>query len=170
MTHQQTYHQLLSLQVASYIEAEPNYCFGNAWDAVAQIPELFFEGRYVEGWSIMQLTGKIWVIEHAWAELPPPTYGIVDPSAILLPLEAVPLYYPGMRLRREETLSIKGEWLPHVRDSGAFGEDGMGHPAYRAAYEEAVRVAKELASSSIPPMEVLIRPARGGDERRQVAI
>jgi hypothetical protein len=73
-------------------------------------------------------------MEHGWlvsgAQL-------IDPTLVLslVPDRAV-FFYPGVIPSWSETDGLENELFPHVRFSG-FGEDGMGHPGYRSAYEAA---------------------------------
>jgi hypothetical protein len=152
----------LSQVVALASEAVPRRCTTNAWRALICLPVVFFpHGEYVEGWIVYETGTQVVVVEHCWCELAPgQTRHIVDPSIVFLVERGQPVqYFPGVRRSWKETEALEGEWFPHVR-FGDYGEDGMGHPAYRAAHDEAVRKGTELADISAPPKELAVHCAQ----------
>lgn len=152
----------LSHVVALASEAVPHVCTVNAWRALICLPDVFFPGgEYVEGWMVYETSTQVKVVEHCWCELAPGQIRhIVDPSIVFLVERGQPVrYFPGVRRSWKETEALEGQWFPHVRFED-FGEDGMGHPAYRAAHDEAVRTGAALANASSPPKELAVHSAQ----------
>lgn len=147
-----------SWAVAFAIEALPNRCYRNAWNALIQLPDLFVQGHYVEGWVVFEETNRVVVVEQSWCTLPDGL--IVDPSLILLlsPGQCVH-YFAGMALNRKQTRALEGASLPHVCYDGQYGADGMGHAAYKAAYQAALHAASCKAALSSPPKEISLQKA-----------
>lgn len=123
----------LSLTIARRIIAVPKRCWGNALTALRTQRQLG-KAYYVEGWLVKD---KPLVIEHGWVELPDGR--IIDPTYALLVVQqsvgAPPAYFPGVRYSRKELKGIQLKALPCVWKSGGF--EGLQHPQYKKAYEEA---------------------------------
>jgi hypothetical protein len=160
----------LSLIVAQAIVAEPHVCTTNAWRALICLPEVFYPaGEYVEGWIAYE-TGEsqVFVVEHCWVELASEKFQhIIDPSIVfLVPQGQHVEYFAGVRRSWRETEALEGEWFPHVLFED-YGEDGLGHPGYRAAFEQASRYGEALAQASTPARELVIHhaklPVAGGE-------
>jgi hypothetical protein len=149
----------LSLRVAVVVEAQPNGCYLNAWLAVLSLPDLFSKGHLIEGWMVLETESTVEVIEHGWCELADGR--IIDPSLpFLIPTGEHISYFAGVRHRQEEVRALEGQMFPQARFDGQYGEDGLGHPQYRAAYQAAVEKAQWLASHRQPEKEVVIEPAQ----------
>jgi hypothetical protein len=133
----------LSLYVAQLSGAQPNHCFHAAWEAIINFVS---DGSYVEGWIVLEIDDEIEVIEHAWCTFSDGT--IVDPAMVLVVGPEVPmLYFTGIEYTREEALSFEDEWLPRVRFT-QYGDDGMDHADYKAAYDNALARAEERATTT----------------------
>jgi hypothetical protein len=154
----------LSRQVAAAIQARPFHCAANAWRALVTFPERFRQGgRLVEGWYVIEEGRRVTLNEHVWCELADGQ--IVDPSVLLLVSETTPVYYfPGLNRDYAETEALEGQLFPHVRFDGLHGDDGLGHPGYRAAREAARRKVYELALATTPPKAMQFLTARDPDE------
>lgn len=138
------YDYWLSVMVAIIVEARPLCCWRNAALAVLSLPELFEGGQYVEGWTIFVSERSIRVLEHGWSMTH--DHRIVDPSLILLEEEANSIeYFSGAIYTRDQLQqTIGGAILPLICYAG-YGNDGMGHPGYKAAYERAFQHALDKA-------------------------
>lgn len=149
-----------SRQIASLIEANPNTCFDNAWHTFLLFPDLFQQtGRFIEGWWVIDLPDEVILNEHGWCELEDGT--ICDPTVVSLLPEEVPVYYyPGVVRRWEEVARLVEEekWFPYVR-FGEFGEDGLLHPAYKAAREAALQRMHALANATTLPKKTTVMSA-----------
>ncbi|HEU5377489.1 MAG TPA: hypothetical protein VFV38_18865 [Ktedonobacteraceae bacterium] len=144
----------LSVFLAALTAAEPNCCFQNAWEIISALPHL--DATYVEGWLVLAWEDAILVIEHGWACLPDAR--ILDPSIIFLVGPKEPLAsFAGVTSTPQEALAFRGEMLPRVCTT--HGPDGMGHPEYKAAYDQALRLAQSLASQTRPHRRVIIQRA-----------
>ena len=126
-----------SFLAAYHIQAQPYRCWRNAALAVHLLPEVFADGgRYVEGWIVLPRQHHLAIIEHGWCQLADGT--IVDPSILLVEQPSQPIFYfAGLTLTPEQ---VQEQWpgavLPLVCHS-KYGRDGMQHPGYRHAYEQA---------------------------------
>ena len=147
-----------SALVAFLAGSQPNACFKDAWEALINLPQWFRHGTYVEGWIVIELASEILVIEHGWCMLPDGR--VVDPAIVFLigPEQSV-IYFPGVAYTWEETLAFEGELLPHVWETSKGG-DGMQHPAYKAAYEEALKIATRLSITYDPHKKLAIHTAQ----------
>lgn len=141
----------LSRFLAAAIDAQPFQCSRNAWRTLVEFPELFrVGGRLVEGWFVIEESERITINEHVWCELA--TGQIVDPSVLLLVPATTPVFYfPGVARDYAETEALEGELFPHVRFDGRHGEDGLGHPGYKAARQAALRKVYARAFTQQPP-------------------
>jgi len=153
------YDERLSALVALLVEARPLCCWRNAALAVFQLPEFFEGGHYVEGWMVFVGEQSLRLIEHGWAVTH--DHRIVDPSIILLEEEASSIeYFSGAAYTRDQLqYSLAGAILPLICDAG-YGNDGMGHPGYKAAYERAFQRALEKAHElqlDVTAIQVLTR-------------
>lgn len=166
-----------SLSLALAIGAEPNTCFDNVLDMFLQyFPDLFSSrGKLIEGWYVVDLDDEVVLNEHGWCEFPDGT--IIDPTVvILLPPEQPVYYFPGVERSWQEVKTIakkKDSWFPYVRGSGMYGEDGLGHPTYKAAYEAATQKVFSLANTSSPPKRMTFLTAQdleGNQENRGISI
>lgn len=152
----------LSQFVALGTEAVPHCCAKNAWRALICVPDLFFPtGEYIEGWMVYETETQVMLVEHCWTELAPgPVRHIVDPSIVFLVRPGQPVrYFVGVRRSWRETEALEGELFPHVRFD-RYGEDGLGHPGYRAAFEQARHYGSELAKAASPPRDLAIHTAQ----------
>jgi hypothetical protein len=142
-----------SVWIALRMGASPIQCFDNAWRMFLRtIPEFFYpDGIFVEGWYVLDLPEKVVMNEHGWCELPNGT--IIDPTVVLLvPQDQPVFYFPGVSRSWHEVSRLVDEekWFPYVRGA-EYGEDGLGHPGYKAAYEAAKRKVVALANAATPP-------------------
>lgn len=146
---------VLSLMVALHTGARFGYCYQNAYPAFFAFPALFGpHGHFVEGWTVFEDRGNVVLMEHGWLMSDD---RIVDPTLVLVIDAGEPVYYfPGVLRGRAELEALENELFPHVRFSD-FGADGMGHPAYRAAYEAARAKASSLLAPGKTPVEVRAR-------------
>ncbi len=120
---------VLSMLVAGSIGAESFRCWRNAALAVMCLPNLFAAGFYVEGWIVLPRQSRIAIVEHGCTTIPS------QPVS----------YFPGYVLSREQLSELlSGSIVPLVRHT-AYGDDGMKHSGYRAAYEQAWETARALA-------------------------
>lgn len=160
----------LSRRIAAETDAQKNCCAANAWRALIEFPELFREGGHlVEGWLVIEEQQQITLVEHVWCELA--DGHIIDPSILLLLPETTPFFYfPGLLRDYAETEALEGELFPHVRFDGLHGDDGLGHPGYKAARDAARRKAYERALARKPPKAMQFFTAREMDERRPPAV
>ena len=145
----------LSLALALAIDAHPHQCFDNAWRMFLRIkPNIFSpNGRFIEGWYVVDLPDRVVMNEHGWCELPNGT--ILDPTVVrLLPPDCPVYYFPGVaRGWKEVKALVEGEHMfPYVR-SGQYGADGLRHPDYKAAYDAARHKMSELATATTPPKQ-----------------
>ncbi len=152
----------LSLLASLITGAKPTHCYANAWCMLITLPEFFYpDGQFVEGWTVFDLPQWVIVLEHGWCKW---QECIVDPTIFFLADRHDPVFYiPGIYRSWEETRALEGEMLPHVRFDGKHERDGLGHPAYRAAYETAQRKAASLAKAVSPPKEIIT--CRASDPR-----
>jgi hypothetical protein len=134
---------VLSLLIAMQTGAVWGRCYDNAYGAFLGLPELFFpHGTFIEGWIVFEDAGRIALMEHGW--LVRGGQSIIDPTIVLVTEPAQPVYYfPGVARSWAEAEALENQLFPHVRFSD-FGEDGMGHPGYKAAYTAALRRARAL--------------------------
>jgi hypothetical protein len=152
----------VSQAVAWLTGAIPRVCTTNAWRALICLPDVFYpHGEYIEGWIAYATDTQVKVVEHCWCEVASrQAWHIVDPSIVFLVQRGDPVYYfPGVRRSWQETEALEGEWFPHVLFEG-FGKDGMDHPGYKAAYDEAVRQGTSLAQACSPAKELAVHHAR----------
>src|SRR5262249_21378592 len=133
-----------SLLIALLSGAQPNCCFKDAWQAFINLPQWFLSGRYVVGWVVLVIECEAGFIEHAWCLLADGT--IVDPAIVLLVGPEVTVqYFTGIEYTRSQALSFEDELLPRVRFT-RYGDDGMGHPDYKAAHSSALTLAQDRAA------------------------
>jgi hypothetical protein len=150
-----------SYVVALHTGAEWGHCYENSYRAFFAYPELFYpDGTFVEGWVVFRDGRNVVLMEHSWLI----SGGrIIDPTLVLviLPDQEV-CYFPGVMRTWEETDTIENELFPHVRFD-VYGDDGMGHPDYKAAYMQARERAQAMVSdeqafieikAGDPPVEV----------------
>ncbi len=153
-------------------DAVPNRCFDNAWRTFCSFPEIFFKGKFVEGWIVFDLDTEVVLNEHGWCQLPNGT--IVDPSVLLLVEPDQPVYYfSGVERDWAEMKVLINEEkeLPYVRFDGKHGEDGLGHPVYKAAYETAREKMYHLANATHPPKKMTFLTAQDkGDDPRDTGV
>jgi len=152
----------LSGLVALASGAVPHCCATNAWRALICLPQVFYpRGEYVEGWIAYETEECVKVVEHCWCELIMDRLRrILDPSIVFLVGEAQPVFYfPGVRRSWQETEQLEGEWFPHVLFE-SYGKDGLGHPGYRAAHDEAIARGRQLSLATAPPKELAVHTAQ----------
>ncbi|HZO71010.1 MAG TPA: hypothetical protein VFB60_02340 [Ktedonobacteraceae bacterium] len=138
------FHFALSVQAARAIGAEPRRCWRNALLSIMLLPEIFADGRYVEGWLVVPKETRLEIVEHGWLQLP--SRELVDPSLVLTEKPDQPAcYFAGYTLSRSRLAALApGGTLPLVCHS-IYGDDGMSHREYRHAYTAAWQRARELA-------------------------
>ncbi|MEO6892097.1 MAG: hypothetical protein ABI324_24180 [Ktedonobacteraceae bacterium] len=157
-----------SWYVALVTHAHPHRCYSNASRALLLLPDLLC--RFVEGWVVVEGARRIVIIEHGWCLK---GHQIIDPTWALLPKpgdQPVPVYIAGVGYTREETQALMGTCLPHVCCCGLYGNDGMQHPAYQAAYAAAMQKATLLAQEAVPPKEVVVTPAEPASTQKETAM
>lgn len=161
----------MSLLIALVTGAHPNSCFDNILNMFLRYfpNELAAHGRFIEGWYVVDLGEEVVLNEHGWAELPNGT--IIDPTVTLLVSSDRPVFYfAGAERSKQEVEAIthnKDAWFPYVRGSGLYGEDGLGHPAYKAAYEAALQKVHALATTTDPPKKITLLTAQDLDQQAQ---
>jgi hypothetical protein len=144
----------LSLTFAFMSNAQPNECYCNAWEVVAHHLE---SGFYIEGWTVLEVDREVQLIEHGWVKLDDGT--IIDPSIIFIIGPDTPIrYFPGVTYSRHEALAFEGLMLPQVRFT-RYGNDGMLHPEYKKAFEDAHAHARGLSN------EVVVYTVKYEEER-----
>lgn len=155
----------LSLLIALQTGARWGHCYENIYPAFFAVPQLFEpHGLFVEGWIAFAYQDNVVLFEHGWL-----TSGsrIVDPTIVLAVEPGEPVYYfPGVLRGRAELEALENEFFPHVRHCD-YGDDGMAHPAYRAAYEAAQQKAMALLSEGRSLLEV--RATRLSAEEEEAA-
>jgi hypothetical protein len=159
----------VSHTLALLMGADPNGCFDNILDLFLRyFPDVFAAlGTLWEGWYVVDLDEEVVINEHCWAALPDQT--IIDPTVTLLvpPSQSV-YYFPGVSRSWQEVKDLvqqkKDVWFPYVRGSGRYGEDGFGHPSYKAAYEAARSKVYSLAQAASPPKKMTFLQARDLDD------
>jgi hypothetical protein len=147
------------------------HCYQNAYPTFFAFPALFDpHGQFIEGWIVFEDSNQVVLMEHGW--LVSNGGRIIDPTIVLTVACGQPVhYFPGVRRSRAELEALEHELFPRVRFS-SYGDDGMGHPDYRAAYEAAQAFAQSLltkgktlvevrATMSAPQNEILIFFLRG---------
>jgi hypothetical protein len=162
--------ETFSLKAAITIGADPNTCFDNTWRMfIRYFPGIFkTHGTFIEGWWVIDLPDLVVLNEHGWAELSDGT--IVDPTVVLLLDPDIPVYYfPGVARNWQEvdTIVREEQWFPYVR-FGAYGEDGLGHPAYKAAHDAALQKLLSLANATHPPKQIQRLSAQDPDDQKGV--
>jgi hypothetical protein len=132
----------LSFLISAQAGAVWGHCYENAYPLFFAIPTLFEpHGLFVEGWIVFEDAGRVVLMEHGWLVS---GERIVDPTIVLAVEFGQPVYYfPGVFRARAELEALENEFFPHVRFSD-YGDDGMQHAGYRAAYEAAQQKAREL--------------------------
>ncbi|BCL79555.1 hypothetical protein ccbrp13_20200 [Ktedonobacteria bacterium brp13] len=162
----------VSFSVAHTIGAEPNTCFDNILDLFQFFPDVFASHTFVEGWYVVDLEDEVVINEHGWVEMPDGK--ILDPTVvILLPPERPVYYFPGIERSCQEVKEItlqKDFYFPYVRYVGTYGEDGLGHPTYKAAYEAATRKVFDLAAATQPPKKMTFLAAQDPDAQQDMGI
>lgn len=162
----------VSHQLALLMGADPNGCFDNILDLFLRyFPDVFAElGTLWEGWYVVDLDDEVVINEHCWVELPDQT--IIDPTVTLLvsPSQSV-YYFPGVSRYWQEVNDLvqqkRDVWFPYVRGSGLYGEDGFGHPSYKAAYEAARQKVYSLAQATESPKKMTFLRAQDLDDDRR---
>lgn len=154
----------LSLLFARAMRANPHTCFSNVIDMMLHyLPEtLSTAGKLVEGWYVVDLEDEVVINEHGWYALPDGQ--ILDPTVVILVPPEQPVYYfPGVERTYKEVKTIlqqKEAWFPYVRCVGTYGDDGLGHSDYAAAYEAARQKALALAHACKPPKRMTFLTAQ----------
>lgn len=135
-----------SLLYALRTGAEWGHCYENIYPVFFAFPQVFYpHGQFIEGWIVFEDQSKVILMEHGWLLS---GKRIIDPTVVLATdPDQVIHYYPGVLRSWEETDALENELFPYVRMS-SYGEDGMGHPGYKAAYEAAVQQARARVSAS----------------------
>ena len=144
-----TYRFLESLELASAIHAERDRCWRNAVLAMLHYPSLYQGGCYVEGWIVIPRETIIEVIEHGWTCLAKSQEEprVLDPSIVLREHStSLVFYFPGLLVACEQLCEqVQGQMLPLVCHT-VYGDDGMLHPGYKRAYDQACAQARELVA------------------------
>jgi hypothetical protein len=142
------------------VEATPHHSFENALKILLAFPDLFGRGAFIEGFLLVEEPDTVLVIEHGWCEAN--DGAVIDPTIVLQtsPDQSV-FYVAGVRRSWGETVRLMtaGKSFPAVRDDH-YGADGMGHPAYRAAFLAASEKSTALARFACPPKEIVILTAQ----------
>lgn len=127
-------------------------CYQNAYPTFFAYPTLFDpDGLFVEGWIVYEDSHRIILMEHGWLVS---GKRIVDPTIVHGIEFGQPVHYvPGVCRARPELEALENEFFPHVRFEN-YGDDGMGHPDYRAAYEAAHTLAQSLLTEDKTFIEV----------------
>ncbi len=138
---------VLSMVVSSQTRAKWGHCYENIYPAFFAYPPLFYPfGRFVEGFVVFidEDSNQVVLMEHGW--LVDNESQIIDPTLVivLMPFQPV-FYFPGVTRSWSELRVLENELFPYVQQSG-YGDDGMEHPAYKAAYEAAREKAQSLVS------------------------
>ena len=143
---------VLSALIAAQLRTRPHHCYENAYPTFFAVPQLFEPyGLFIEGWIVFIHQDAVVLMEHGY--LMSGTH-LIDPTIVLEVDFDEPLYYfPGVIREREELEKLENEFFPHVRFE-EYGDDGMAHPAYRAAYEAARQKALSLATGGKTVKEV----------------
>ncbi|MEO6892096.1 MAG: hypothetical protein ABI324_24175 [Ktedonobacteraceae bacterium] len=138
------YHEALSCLVAACLPVEAYRCWRNAVLAMCHFPEMFATGYYHEGWIVVPLGPTIKVCEHGWCSLADTR---IDPSIVLITPPQQPVeYFSGMALSHAHLRqTLAGRTLPLVCHTD-YGPDGMEHAGYKAAYDQAMKRACDLAT------------------------
>ncbi|GHO82289.1 hypothetical protein [Dictyobacter formicarum] len=161
----------LSLLFARAMRANPNTCFDNVIDMMVHyLPEAFSAaGKLVEGWYVVDLEDEVVLNEHGWYTLPDGR--ILDPTVVILvPPERPVYYFAGVERTYQEVKTIlqqKEAWFPYIRCVGTYGDDGLGHPDYAAAYEAARKKALALAHASKLPKRMTFLTAQDLEEPQE---
>lgn len=142
----------LSLLLSMQTGAIWGHCYENAYPLFFAIPTLFEpHGLFVEGWVVFEDASRVVLMEHGWLMS---GEHIVDPTMVLTVDFGQPVYYfPGVFRARAELEALENEFFPHVHFSG-YGDDGMKHPGYRAAYDAAQQKARSRLSEGKTLVEV----------------
>ncbi|HEY7417680.1 MAG TPA: hypothetical protein VH593_21030 [Ktedonobacteraceae bacterium] len=158
--------------VAHVTGAEPNTCFDNVLSLFMTFSSyvLASGGKMVEGWYVIDLEDEVVTNEHAWYEFPDGK--ILDPTTVLLVPREQPVYYfPGVHRSWQEVHDIlhqEGDtYFPYVRCVGIYGEDGLGHPVYKAAYEAAREKVFSLSMTNSPPKRMTFLTAQDLEHDQQ---
>ena len=152
----------LSMLIALQIGARWGHCYENTYPAFFAVPQLFEpHGQFVEGWIAFVDQDNVVLMEHGWLM----SGGrIIDPTIVLAVDPGSPVYYfPGVLRARAELEALENEFFPHVCFSD-YGDDGMAHPAYRAAYEGAQQKAKALLTEGKTFVEVRAKTLTAEEE------
>lgn len=147
---------VMSKFIASQLRTRPHHCYENAYPSFFDVPELFNpDGLFIEGWIVFVHEDIVVLMEHGF--LMSRTGHLIDPTIVLEVDFDEPLsYFPGVIRKREELEKLENEFFPHVRFE-EYGDDGMAHPAYHAAYEAALQKANSLATGGKTLKEVRAR-------------
>lgn len=134
---------LFSMMLGICTGTEPYRCWRNAVVALLSCATLLEEPQYVEGWIVLPRTTTITIIEHGWIAS---GSHIFDPSIWLVESRAQPVFYfAGFSLSATEVPQrLHGKILPTVCNSD-YGKDGLLHPGYKNAYQQAWQCAQEQA-------------------------
>jgi hypothetical protein len=158
--------------VAHVTGAESNTCFDNVLSLFTTFPSYVLApgGKMIEGWYVIDLEDEVVLNEHAWYEFPDGT--ILDPTTVLLVPREQPVYYfPGVQRSWQEVHEIlhkEGDiYFPYVRCVGTYGEDGLGHPAYKAAYEAAKEKVFSLAMTKQLSKQMTFLTAQDSEHDQQ---
>jgi hypothetical protein len=127
--------------VAHASRAQWGHCYESAFRAFFRFPKNFFpSGTFIEGWAVFETDDDVVLLEHGW--LVSNTGDLIDPTMVLVLDHDDPItHFPGVARGWTEMECLEHEWFPHVQFE-TYGSDGMGHPAYKAAYEAACRHAQ----------------------------
>jgi len=145
----------LSALIAAQVGTRPHHCYENAYPTFFAFPQLFEpHGLFIEGWIVFVHQDAVVLMEHGYLMS---GAHIIDPTIVLEVEFDEPLYYfPGVIRDRDGLEKLENEFFPHVRFE-EYGDDGMAHPAYRLAYEAALRKATSLATKGKTVKEVRAR-------------
>lgn len=159
----------LSLQCAMQTRARPHHCYESSYVAFFARSDLFYpDGVFVEGWIVVEDTDRVILMEHGWL-VSIKRQCIVDVTLVFQITPQQPVhYFPGVIRSWAETDALENEMFPHVCFS-TYGNDGMGHQGYRAAYETARQQAQTLLLPGKQVIEVRATDALTQTDRREDA-
>ncbi|GHO98661.1 hypothetical protein KSF_087090 [Reticulibacter mediterranei] len=139
--------------------------YDNAWRAWLAFPNECEQAMLIEGFLVIDLPEEVILCEHGW--LQQKDGSIIDPTILVQPLPpgARVFYVAGVQRTRLEVAVLLGkpQQFPAVRSDPRFGEDGMGHPQYRAAFLAARDHCLLRARLGSPPKEIIFLLAQEPD-------
>lgn len=138
--------------MAIFTNAEWGHCYENCYHGLFTFKEaLYPDGVFIEGWIVFTDQEHVVLMEHGWIVRRARIY---DPTIVLVTMPDRPIaYFPGVTRTWEEMEALENEFFPHVRFED-YGEDGLGHTGYKAAYEAATAYARSLLADGETFLEI----------------